>query len=859
LYPYVTWYSLTFGSALLGYYGLARWGLTGRSAREFLISGLLLLGTLESLYALVLLATGRPYVLWWEKTVNQGVATGSFIDRNHLAGFLSLIICLGVGFLWAHIQGRPETVRRKPASWSARLEDALQSLGPRGFLILSALALMLTALLSTASRGGALSLLAGTAFMAGLIGIRFLKNRQALVLLLSLIITGGYVGSLTLDRVLVRFQNLAEGAEERLALTRAAWRMAVDFPLAGTGLGTFEFVFPTYQNSLTEVLVDYAHNDWIQLLAETGWVGLLLAGGGLAWLLVSGTVQWFKSRQPQQLGIGLGGLGALIAIAVHEVTEFNLHIPANALLLSLIVALLVQVLWVRDESDPVPVREPAGRSVRWAFLPIVSLITLGAGLLTAHTLRAWRADSLARTVWNSTIPFREPSDQDLLKARSLAPGNAAYWLWLASREVREETGPGQALQDPREARIRLLGEGIQRNPTSWAFWRELGWSATFLSVRDPDRYLPLARRAMERAWKLRPLSAQGPFEYGLVGLSLFSRFGQSRSPMDWKRAFRLALQKEPTLSGKVVDQLILYAGPESAGEIHTLLPDNSRGQLTAAAGLLKQGLFPAGLACLVRGEGFRRQEVEALGQKIFQDKNISNDEKGRLLDQLLIEDPGHPGALWAHGKILEALRVQERRNGDLKKLAPPEDLRRRLEEAALSQGPAWEINYFLGRVAAEAGEPTRAEEALKKALEGNPHFFPAWVHLKKILVGQGKGGGAKEELDSLERQIQRYAMEGIVADAWTADQSGMGFPVWKAPFRVAERKDRIEIGFSGEPPAAWKIVLDDRFLLAGDGRANRILVQTQLPPGEHVLKIVSYEKRTPVGDRKMPFGLTVGF
>ena len=208
LYPFITLNSLAFGAALLFYYGLARAGLRRRSSLEFLVVGLLVLGSLESLYALVLLATGQPYTLWWNKAVHQEVATGSFIDRNHLAGFLSMLICLGVGTLWALIQGRPETILRKRAHWVERLEGPLRSLGMRGVLVLSALALMLTGLLSTASRGGALSLLAGLLFMAGMIGVRFLKNRKALVLLLSLIITCGYVGTLALDRVLARFQIL---------------------------------------------------------------------------------------------------------------------------------------------------------------------------------------------------------------------------------------------------------------------------------------------------------------------------------------------------------------------------------------------------------------------------------------------------------------------------------------------------------------------------------------------------------------------------------------------------------------------------------------------------------------------------
>jgi O-antigen ligase/tetratricopeptide (TPR) repeat protein len=866
LYPYITLNSLTFGAALFIFYQMARLGLPSRSSMEILVIGLLILGTLESLYAMVLLAGGHPYTLWWERTVGQGMATGSFIDRNHLAGFLSMLICLGIGYLWALVQARPEPVKRKRPNRVERLEGHLRALGNRGILVLAAVALMLTALLSTASRGGALSLLAGMLFMTGMIGARYLKNRKALVLLLALIVTCGYVGTLALDRVLARFQNFAEGFEERLALARATWRMAADFPLTGTGLGTFEFAFPAYQDSLAEVLIDYAHNDWVQLLAETGWVGLALVGGGLVWLLGSGAARWFKGRDPFSLGIGLGTLGALLAIAVHELTEFNLHIPANALLLSLIVALLYPTIFLREdvEKQTAGLRETKSRSTRWPALPVVLLITAAAGIAAWHTLQVWRADSLARTVWNSTIPFRNPSNADLQKAWSLTPGNAAYWLWMASRNQTEGIGQGPwgdySGKGFKDGKIHLLAEGIRRNPTSWVLWRELGWAAAFSINRDPDRYLSLAQKAMDRARRLRPFSSQADFDCGLIGLSITSRFGVDRLLLDWKEDFRRALRKDPSLAPKAADQLVLYLGAPGAREVSSLLPDNSRGQLSSAQYLLKQGYFPEGLACLRKGEGFRRKETEALWVKYLQGRGNSSEEQVKVLEQLLEEDPAHPGALLSRGKVLEAFKAQEQRQGDLQSLAPLQSLKRTLEEWVVpDQGRSWEKDYFLGRIAAEEGDGPQAEQAFKKALGKNSLYFPAWIHLKNRLTKDGKGSEERETLMSLEQNIQRYAMEGIVPDAWKEDKPSEGFSTWAAPFRVADPKGKVRFQYAGEPPKAWKLLLDGRFLLAGDGQADRGEIKTLLTPGEHVLKIVDYEHGKMEGDRRIPFSLAVWF
>jgi len=101
LYPYVTLNSVIFGVALLLFYWPALYGLHRRSRVHVVISGLLILGTLMSLYALFQAATASPYVLWWKNSYYPDSSTGTFINRNHFAAFLSMLVCLGIGYIWA--------------------------------------------------------------------------------------------------------------------------------------------------------------------------------------------------------------------------------------------------------------------------------------------------------------------------------------------------------------------------------------------------------------------------------------------------------------------------------------------------------------------------------------------------------------------------------------------------------------------------------------------------------------------------------------------------------------------------------------------------------------------------------------
>jgi O-antigen ligase len=119
-------------------------------------------------------------------------------------------------------------------------------------------------------------------------------------------------------------------------------RMAADFPLLGSGLGTFETVFPRYQTVFTNLLFDHAHNDWLQLVAETG-----LAGALAALLAVGGYLARLRRvlaarRDREAVVLGLGGLAGLFAFLLHAVTEFNFHIPANALWFAVVAALTLK-------------------------------------------------------------------------------------------------------------------------------------------------------------------------------------------------------------------------------------------------------------------------------------------------------------------------------------------------------------------------------------------------------------------------------------------------------------------------------------------------------------------------------------
>ena len=121
-------------------------------------------------------------------------------------------------------------------------------------------------------------------------------------------------------------------------------RMAADFPFFGTGFGTFAEVYPGYQTAHAGSTVLFAHNDWVQLLAEGGLAGTLAVLALIGAYAAAAAKRLARRRDREAIFLGLGGLGGLLAFLLHSFTEFNAHIPANALWFTVLAALSLKAL-----------------------------------------------------------------------------------------------------------------------------------------------------------------------------------------------------------------------------------------------------------------------------------------------------------------------------------------------------------------------------------------------------------------------------------------------------------------------------------------------------------------------------------
>ena len=253
-----------------------------------------------------------PQRMFWSIEIYEvGTPFGPYVNRNHFGGAMLLFIGVASGrALAAHRDGR-------------RMQRDLLS---------AAAALCALALAGTASRGALLGL--GVLVMTLLIAtpgrarLRLGATLAAAVLLLvAVLATLGLFDELAgrLFHVYGRWLN-------RFLVQEDALRVAWDFPLFGTGAGTFPWVYHAFQRVDDARHFSDAHSDWVQILMETGLAGVL----GVACVVgafVGAARRGLRATAPARWH-AIGPLAGCIGISVHGLVETNLHVPANALLAS---------------------------------------------------------------------------------------------------------------------------------------------------------------------------------------------------------------------------------------------------------------------------------------------------------------------------------------------------------------------------------------------------------------------------------------------------------------------------------------------------------------------------------------------
>ena len=314
--------------------------ITEREQIKRIVTVLLAMGFFEAFYGLFELYRDNPRILFYKKEINLHAVTGTFVNQNHLTGYLEMIIPLVIGLIIAKM----DIILRT----RARLKDKMAVIGEKGFalnFVLGGFVIFMTVgLVLTRSRSAVFSIVVMFLVFSYLSVFYFRgggTSQSGLrkfiqIFFVFIIIFAAYAG---IDATLERFSKEGLPGGQRPQYWAHTFEMAKDYPVFGTGLGTFALVYPAYEDIGLYGFLRHAHNDYLEYFSELGVIGFAFLAGGVFLMVLLSFARWRKKRDPWVKGVSMGCFVSLAVIAVHSITDFNLHIPANMVLFAMIVAL----------------------------------------------------------------------------------------------------------------------------------------------------------------------------------------------------------------------------------------------------------------------------------------------------------------------------------------------------------------------------------------------------------------------------------------------------------------------------------------------------------------------------------------
>jgi O-antigen ligase len=306
-------------------------------ARGIAVAGLAL-----AALAIAQAATAHGLMYWrWRPVYERAFPFGPFVNRNHFGTWAMMAVPLCIGYLLAHLDAHRAGA---PGSWRRRIVAALDG---RAWLLLVSIVMLMAATAVSLSRSALLGMT-----VAVLTGGLLARRRGRLAphghgWSLAAAIGGGTAMAAVLlgvepTAVTERLAASGVGLAGRVEIWRTTLRILEDFPLTGTGVGTFQSAMVLYQQSSAGVIFNQAHNHYLQVAAEGG----LLVGVPIALAMAAFARSGAEALARDASGmfwLRAGAASGLAGVAAQSLFEAGLLTPANALLAAVLAAIVLHV------------------------------------------------------------------------------------------------------------------------------------------------------------------------------------------------------------------------------------------------------------------------------------------------------------------------------------------------------------------------------------------------------------------------------------------------------------------------------------------------------------------------------------
>lgn len=556
--------------AVLSMFVVVRHGFATPESFRRLAIACVINGSALSVFAIAQKSSSEANVVYWSMP-SLGSVYGPFICRNHFPYYVNVCIGMGLGLLLNQRRRTPGATDQA-TPW-----------------IVFAMGMMVAANLYSLSRGGTISLL-----MAGMVSAAILfstkRSRSMASFLIGATIAIGvavWVGSRTIAN---RLGTIGDGAldEGRSDLWDKCLALFSRFPVIGTGYGTFPWIEATAHapGGSCRLSWDHAHNDYLELLIEGGPLPLLIIVSAIVFAIRRGIGGW--TADSPSAGLILGGVFGLAAIAVHSTADFGMHMPAIALLATVVLGHLI-----RTTSA-----EPSANHGWVKSIAIVAVCLVSAGLLVREGWSAQQAEAYRLASLKARFRDKVQTVRYLQTACHVRPEDASLRLSLAAAQYEYFLeGPG---------RESFLASSMENH----------------LLARKgrPTAALPHVRLAANRAYVERPLSsteylrracATDPADGGhwyLAGLAAVDEKKFDVAWDCWKNSLRCNGEHVPDILPTAIAQ------PNASEVLDQLLPDS-------ATTILDMAMHPS------------IQEHESLRRRLIQRALSLSEAKAHTLDE----------------------------------------------------------------------------------------------------------------------------------------------------------------------------------------------------------------------------------
>jgi O-antigen ligase len=309
-------------------------------------------GVFQSFYGLSEYFGGTNRIFTWVNRYYSGSAFGTFVNRDHYSAFLEMVFPLSLGYFLVradYFALKPGlSLRQKIASFGQeKIQKSIIFILPpiiigigllfsrcRSGIIIFVVTFFLTLLLLS---------------LAGVTGRRKTEKSLVKVVIFVVILSVILIG---IEPILERFTYGGFFDRNRILFYTYTVNLMADYPLTGAGLGTYVQAINPYLQKDFYVILNHAHNDYLEMLAEAGFIGggsLILAGFMALGLACR---RWLKAVDPLGRGIGLGAMMGVFSLFFHSLTDFSLRMPGNAIMwLSLFILCLKVPLLTRKKSE----------------------------------------------------------------------------------------------------------------------------------------------------------------------------------------------------------------------------------------------------------------------------------------------------------------------------------------------------------------------------------------------------------------------------------------------------------------------------------------------------------------------------